>query len=71
MKKLKFLLKMADTYIVDRLVQKKEITKMYGYIAWPGVYSFKEELGLFLEYCKEQIDDVMKKIEETEDLVAK
>ncbi len=44
---------------------------MFGYITWPGVYSFKEEIGLFLEYLKEEIDDVMKKIEETEDLVAK
>ncbi|CCX80454.1 unknown [Clostridium sp. CAG:715] len=44
---------------------------MYGYISWPGVYSFKEELGLFLKYCKEQIDEVMKKIEETEDIVTK
>ena len=44
---------------------------MFGYITWPGVYSFKEEISLFLEYLKEEIDDVMKKIEETEDLVAK
>ena len=44
---------------------------MYGYISWPGVYSFKEELGMFMEYLREQIDEVMKKIEETEDLVAK
>ena len=43
---------------------------MYGYISWPGVYSFKEELGLFLEYVKEQIDDIMKKIEETEDAIS-
>ena len=44
---------------------------MYGYMAWPGAYSFKEEIGLFLEYVREQINEVMKKIEETEDLVAK
>ena len=44
---------------------------MYGYISWPGVYSFKEELCLFLKYVKEQIDEVMKKIEETEDAVVK
>lgn len=42
---------------------------MYGYIAWPGTYSFKEELGLLLEYFKEQIDEVMKKIENMEDEV--
>ena len=40
---------------------------MYGYMAWPGTYSFKEEIDLFLEYCKEQFDEVMKKLEETED----
>lgn len=44
---------------------------MYGYTLWPGAYSFKEELSLFLEYFKEQVDEVMKKIEQTEDLVAK
>ena len=43
---------------------------MYGYISWPGVYSFKEEIGMFMEYLREQIDEEMKKIEETEDLVA-
>lgn len=40
---------------------------MYGYIAWPGTYSFKEELSLFLEYFKEQVNEVMEKIEEVED----
>ena len=44
---------------------------MYGYISWPGIYSFKEEIGLFLDYLKEEIEKIMKKIEETEDLVAK
>ena len=44
---------------------------MFGYITWPGLYSFNEEISLFLEYLKEEIDDVMKKIEETEDIVAK
>ena len=42
---------------------------MYGYISWPGVYSFKEELGLFLKYIKYEIDEIMKKIEETEDAI--
>ncbi len=60
---------MTDKKNVDRL-DKKEIKKMYGYISWPGVYSFKEEIGMFMEYLREQIDEVMKKIEETEDLVA-
>ncbi len=40
---------------------------MYGSIAWPGTYSFKEEIGLFLEYLKEQINEVMEKIEAAED----
>ena len=40
---------------------------MYGYVAWPGTYSFKEEVGMFLEYLKKQIDEIMKKIEEAED----
>lgn len=39
---------------------------MYGYMIWPGAYSFKEEVGLFTEYLKEQIDDLLKKIEEAE-----
>ena len=39
---------------------------MYGYMIWPGAYSFKEEVGLFMEYLKEQIDDLQKKIEEAE-----
>lgn len=43
---------------------------MYLYTLWPGAYSFKEEIGLFLEYFKEQINEVMKKIEETEDAIS-
>ena len=39
---------------------------MYGYIAWPGVYSFKDEIGLLMKYFKEQIEDILRKIEETE-----
>lgn len=39
---------------------------MYGYMIWPSAYSFKEEVGLFMEYLKEQIDDLLKKIEEAE-----
>ncbi len=42
---------------------------MYGYTAWPGAYSFKEEIGLFLEYVREQIDDLIKKIEQTEEAI--
>ena len=36
---------------------------MYGYISWPGVYSFKEEIGMFMEYLREQMR-IMKKIED-------
>lgn len=39
---------------------------MYGYTAWPGAYSFKEEIGLFIAFIKEQVDDLIEKIEETE-----
>lgn len=39
---------------------------MYAYTVWPGAYSFKEEIGLFITFMKEQIDDLLKKIEETE-----
>ncbi len=42
---------------------------MYGYTAWPGAYSFKEEIGLFLEYVREQVDDLIKKIEQTEEAI--
>lgn len=42
---------------------------MYGYTAWPGAYSFKEEIGLFLEYIREQVDDLIKKIEQTEEAI--
>lgn len=43
---------------------------MNGYIMWPGAYSFKDEIGMFLEYFREQIEEVMKKIEETEDAIS-
>lgn len=39
---------------------------MYGYTVWPGAYSFKEEIGLFLAYIKEQVDALVEKIEQTE-----
>lgn len=40
---------------------------MYGYTVWPGAYSFKEEIGLFITYIKEQVDDLIEKIEQTEE----
>lgn len=39
---------------------------MYGYTVWPGAYSFKDEIGMFMTFIKEQVDDLLKKIEETE-----
>jgi hypothetical protein len=38
-------------------------------MVWPGAYSFKNEIHLFLDYIREQINDIMKKIEETEDFL--
>lgn len=39
---------------------------MQYYSVWPGAYSFKSEIKLFLESFKEYIETVLKKIEETE-----
>ena len=39
---------------------------MYKYSVWPGAYSFKKEISLFILYFKEQVDDLINKIEETE-----
>ncbi len=41
---------------------------MYKYCIWPGTYSFKQEIGLFLKYIREQIDELMKKIDEADKL---
>ena len=40
---------------------------MYGYKVWPGAYSFKDEIGLFIAFIKEQVDDLIEKIEQTEE----
>lgn len=42
---------------------------MYGYTLWPGAYSFKDEIGLFIEFIKQQIDDLADKIEQTEKIL--
>lgn len=52
---------MVSQYGVYNLMNK------YEYMMWPGAYSFKNEISLFLEYIKEQIDEIMKKIEASED----
>lgn len=42
---------------------------MYKYTVWPGAYSFKEELSLFMLYIKEQFNELMKKINKTEEAI--
>lgn len=39
---------------------------MYESYSWPGAYSFKGELKLFVEWFKELFDGLLKEIEETE-----
>ena len=39
---------------------------MYYNSVWPGAYSFKSEIKLFIQWFKTQLDIIMKKIEETE-----
>lgn len=42
---------------------------MYRYVVWPGAYSFKEEIGLFVKFLKDQFDNLSNKIEKTEKAV--
>lgn len=39
---------------------------MQYYSVWPGAYSFKSEIKLFLEAFKSYVETVLKKIEEAE-----
>jgi len=39
---------------------------MYQSYAWPGAYSFKSEIKMFVNWFKGQVDGLLKKIEETE-----
>lgn len=39
---------------------------MYYNSVWPGAYSFKNEIKFFTEWFKEQLETILKKIEETE-----
>jgi len=39
---------------------------MYRYTVWPGAYSFKNEVSMFFEYIREQFEELMKKINNTE-----
>lgn len=43
---------------------------MYYNWVWPGAYSFKGEIKLFITWFKNQMDIILKKIEETENKLA-
>ena len=43
---------------------------MYYNSVWPGAYSFKGEIKLFINWFKNQIDTILRKIEETEQKLA-
>lgn len=42
---------------------------MYRYTVWPGAYSFKNEIDLFIEYTKEQFAELFKEVQKTEEAV--
>lgn len=42
----------------------------YHYSFWPGSYSFKNEINLFIIYLKDWFDDLVKKISTTEQTTA-
>ncbi|MFI3301200.1 MAG: hypothetical protein R3Y28_07255 [Candidatus Gastranaerophilales bacterium] len=42
----------------------------YNYCFWPGAYSFKNEVSMFIKYIKEQIKDIMERMEKVEDQTA-
>ena len=39
---------------------------MYESYAWPGAYSFKGEMKMFVKWFKELFDGVLKEMEDTE-----
>lgn len=43
----------------------------YNYNIWPGAYSFKAEIKLFITWFKNQMDILNARIEETEKKLAK
>ena len=55
--------KIADIYIYR---SKRKVDSMYYNWVWPGAYSFKNEVKLFTAWIKNQVDIILKKIEETE-----
>ncbi len=42
---------------------------MYRYSVWPGAYSFKNEVSLFLLYIRDQFDELIKKVNKTEEAI--
>lgn len=44
---------------------------MYKYSLWPSAFSFKDEIGLFLEFFKEKLRELIQQIEETEKTIEK
>ena len=59
----KVIKKNADIYIYR---SKRKVNSMYYNWVWPGAYSFKGEIKLFTAWIKNQVDIILKKIEETE-----
>ena len=45
---------------------KKGSLTMYYNPVWPGAYNFKNEIKMFIRMFKEQLDIILRKIEETE-----
>lgn len=42
---------------------------MYKYSIWPGAYSFREEVSLFLLYLRDKLDELVKEINKTEAVI--
>lgn len=42
---------------------------MYKYSIWPGAYSFKEEVSLFLLYIRDYLDRLVKEINKAEAVI--
>lgn len=43
---------------------------MYQNLAWPGAYSFKGDIKLFIKCFKELFDGLLEKIEDTEKAIS-
>ncbi len=66
-KKPKVLKKYADRHVVDKL-KIQGVIIMYS--MWPGCYSFREELQLFLLWFKEQADSLILKVYELDRMLS-